>query len=329
MDRAERLIRAARPDVARQLPGRAEADLGAILASDADNSSKSGAAARTSRHGKGGWWLVAAAALIVVVVSVGIGPLRPAEARAATPPMLVTQSMPNDSLADVLGELQAKAGGQPDRSGLRRIVTQWWGLASDVDAQGKIVASRVEPRRRVAELRAKGGISSYTDYVARAYDTAGNPVSGADLPVVGTTIETVRLSADQQVFVHAPPIEPGRFGAYLDDALGANSASPPAFNAISGVGALLSERRLTPGESAAFIGYLGTLRDLRLLGSSVDRLGRPVIVMAAPVVDGNQLRLLLEEGTGAILGTEVVYNGSDRIDIASPAVTEYVVWETP
>lgn len=269
------------------------------------------------------------AASIVVAVLVGVGPLRPAEARAATPPLLATQAMPNDSLAEVLGELQVDAGGQPDRSGLRRIVTQWWGLASDVDAHGTIVASRVEPRRRVAALRAKGGINSYTDYVAQAYDTAGNPVSGADLPTVGTKLDTVKLSADQQVFAHTPPTDPRRFGAYLEDALGADSASPPALHAISGIGALLSERRLTPGESAALLGYLGTLRDLSLLGSSMDRLGRPVIVLAAPVVAGSQLRLLIDEGTGAVRGTEVVYSGSDRTDIASPAVTEYVVWETP
>lgn len=271
--------------------------------------------------------MAAAAALIVVAVSVGLGPLRPAEARAATPPMLVTQPMSNESLAEVLAGLQVKAGAQPDRSGLRQIVTQWWGLASDVNAQGTIVASRVEPRRRVAELRAKGGISSYTDYVAQAYDTAGNPVSGAGLPAVGTRIETVELDADQQVFVQAPPTDPGRFGTYLDDALGANSTSP-SVNAISGIGALLSERILTPGQSAAFIGYLARLNDLSLLGSSVDRLGRPVVVLAGPVISGKQWRLLIEAETGIVAGTEVVYSGSDRTDIASPAVTEYVIWET-
>ncbi len=319
MDRAEKLIRDAKP-ADQPLSARAEADLAKILATPEDsNLPQLRPSPRRLR-----WVWAAAAALVVAVVIAGVNLVRPGRALAATPPMPAITATGGDA-GSTLRELEARAAAQPDRSSQAQIITQWWALASEVDANGVITSSTVQPTRRVATL-GRHGIVRYTDYAAQPVDSEGRPVDDSTAPAPGTVLETTDVDPDQQVFVKVPPEAAAKFGSYLDDALEPSSASP-SVDAFSSIRALLSERILTPTQNAALLGYLASLSDIQLLGASTDRLGRAVLVFAAPTEKDNQTLLMLSPDTGQITATEVIYRGADRTDIPTPAVVEYVAWE--
>lgn len=322
MDRAERLIRQAKPTEQRLSP-RAEADLAKILAS-----TPAGATAAQDRSPRrpSRWVWAAAAAIVLAVAITGVNLAQPGKAFAATPPMPSITTTGQDPAA-TLRELQTRAAAQPDRSAATQIATQWWALASDVDATGKITSSTVEPRRRVTTLGSHG-ITSYTDYAADTYDSAGRPVADPTAPAPGTRLDTVTVDPDQRIFTDPPPTKPTLFGDYLTDHLPLNSPSP-AGNAFTGIRMLMAERILSSAEHTAFLGYLASLPDIQLLGTSADRLGRGAVVFAAPTQQGHQTLLMISPETGHVIATEVIYRGTDRTDIPTPAVIEYVAWETP
>jgi len=321
MDRAERLIRDAKPP-AQPISSRAEADLSRILASNPD------AAISPARppHRAVGWAWATAAAVVIAVVVAGVNLSRPSQAVAATPPM-PTIAASNQDPASTLRDLQARAVAQPDRSGATEIATTWWALGSDVDETGRITASAVDPTRRVTTLGAHG-IISYTDYAAQPYDASGRPVADPKAPAPGTQLDTVAVDPDQRVFTDPPPSRAALFGDYLADHLPLNSASATS-NAFTGIRMLLTERILTPAQQRAFLGYLAGLPDIQLTGTSTDRLGRVVLVFAAPTQQDHQTLLMISPDTGRVTATEVIYRGTDRSDIPSPAVVEYAAWETP
>lgn len=322
MRRAERLIRQAKP-AEQPLSSRAEADLGRILSSDAEDTI---AFRGQSPHRPARWVWAAAAALVVALVITGINLAQPGKAFAATPPMPTITTTGQDA-ATTLHQLQALAAAQPDRSAGTEIVTQWWALASDVDATGAITASTVDPIRRIATL-GPHGITSYTDYAAQPYDAAGRRVDDKKAPTPGTQLDTDTVDPDQQIFPGPPPTKPDGFGDYLADHLPLNSPSPTS-NAFTGIRTLMAERILTPAQQEAFLGYLASLPDIQLLGTSTDRLGRGILVFAAPTHKDNQTLLMISPDSGRITATEVIYRGTDRTDIPTPAVVEYVAWEAP
>lgn len=320
MDRAEDLIRNARPPE-EPLSTRAEADLASILATTTDRTSASPV---RPHRGQARWVLVAAAAVVIALAVVGVSLIRPEKAVAATPPMPAFTSTGQDA-PSVLANLKARAAAAPDRSSAREIVAQWWALASDVDASGTITSSSIDPRRRVTTL-GPDGIVGYTDYAAQPFGADGRPIDDPTAPTPGTLLDTVTVDADQRIFTDPPPTQPAEVGPYLAAHLPLTSSSPTV-NAFSGIRGLLAERVLKPAEQAAFLGYLAGLRDIQVLGTSTDRLGRPVIVFAAPPEKEYQTLLMLSPDTGQIAATEVIYLGEERSDIPTPAVVEYVVWE--
>lgn len=321
MDRAERLIRDAKPPE-QPLSARAEADLAKILAS---NSPDTAGQPPHAPHRQLHWAWAAAAVLVIAVVIAGVNLIRPDKAVAATPPMPTITSTGQDTTA-TLEELQSQAASQPDRSDHTEIVTQWWALASEVDATGMITSSSVDPRRRVATL-GPAGITGYTDYAAQPFDTAGHPVDDPKAPAPGTRLDTVTIDPDERFVTEPPPTNPASFSDYLAD-LPLTSTSPTV-NAFTGIRVILAEHILTPAQHAAFLGYLASLPDVDLLGTSTDRLGRSVLVFAAPTENNHQTLLMLSPDSGQITATEIIYRGSDRTDIPTPAVTQYVAWEAP
>lgn len=322
MDRAERLIRQARP-AEQPLSARAESDLDSILGSNSEDTT----AHRTQLPRRPARWIwAAAAAAAVAVVIIGVNLAHPGKAFAATPPMPTITTIGQDAVT-TLHQMKARATAQPDGSASTEITTQWWALSSDVDATGKITASTIDPRRRVATL-GPHGITSYTDYAAQPFDAAGRPADDPSAPAPGTQLDTVTVDPDQQVFPDSPPTNPAAFGDYLADHLPLNSPSPTS-NAFTGIRTLMAERILTPAQQEAFLGYLAGLPDIQILGTSTDRLGRNVLVFAAPTQENNQTLLMISPDTGRITATEVIYRGTDRTDIPTPAVIEYTAWETP
>lgn len=323
MDRVERLIRSASP-AKEPLSARAEADLARILAIVPEDAPVTDLPRRPRAR-----WVLSIAAAAVLVLAIGIASIvRPQHAYAATPPMLTITPIEGDT-PTVLRRLAALAASQPDVSGETQIITQWWALASEVNEAGEIVTSRVDPIRRVSALL-PGGAMRITDYAGQPYDTQGNPVTDPNSPTVGTDLGTFDMDTDERFFPTEPPDTPVEFGRYLADAMPTGSNAPTA-HALSVVEALLGEHILTPAQNAALAEYLGALPDLALLGRSTDRLGRPVVAVAAPTSPTmhSQAVLMLNAKTGRIAATETIYRGTDRTDIPSPAVLEYMAWEAP
>lgn len=323
MDRLERLIRSASP-ANEPLSARAEADLARILATVPDD-----AAVTDLRRRPRARWMVSIAAAVVLVLAIGVASvIRPQHAYAATPPMLAITPLDTDA-PTALRHLADLAASQPDVSAETDIITQWWALATELDETGEVVSSRVTPVRRISTL-GPDGLLRYTDYVGQAYDARGNPVDDPDTPAVGTKLGTVELDSEDHVFPAVPPEVSSKFGPYLTGALPKGSRGPSA-HSFAAIAALLGERILTPLQNTALTEYLATLPDLALLGESTDRLGRPVIVFAAPInpKTGTQAILMLSTETGRVAATETIYRGAERTDIPSPAVLEYMAWEAP
>ncbi|MEA5053613.1 MAG: hypothetical protein VB093_09250, partial [Propionicimonas sp.] len=194
---------------------------------------------------------------------------------------------------------------------------------------GGVVASRVDPVRRVSTLL-PGGLVRITDYAGQPYDIRGVPVDDPALPAPGSGLGSMDMTTDEFFFPAAPPSDPIEFGSYLADAFESGHTAP-ATDAMERIAVLQAERILTPPQNAALVEYLTTLPDLALLGESTDRLGRPVIVFAAPINPKTSTQAVLMFGaeTGRVAASETIYRGTERTDISSPAVLEYMAWEAP
>lgn len=323
MDRAERLIRAANPAGQRLSKG-AEESLARILAISPAPTNPV-VRPRSYRFR----WTLSIAATVVLAVAISVaGILRPQPSFAATPPMLVITPTDDDART-ALHNLASLASAQPGGAAVSRFTTQWWAVASEVDEHGTITASHVQPVRRVTTLSPNGG-AHQADYAGEPYDARGRPVVDPNLPKPGAELGTVDIARDEMFFPLEPPSDPARFGAYLASAYESN-ATEPATDAMERIRVLLGERILTPTQNAALATYLSTLPDLEILGGTVDRLGRPAAVFAAPLNQetSTQMVLMFAADSGRVVATETIYRGASRTDIPSPAVLEYTAWEHP
>lgn len=83
-------------------------------------------------------------------------------------------------------------------------------------------------------------------------------------------------------------------------------------------------REITSLESASVNPGLATLPDIHVEGELIDRLGRPGVGFVAP--DGDYRRMLIISPELGVLAYELVYTGSSRTDVPSPAVIDYKAW---
>jgi hypothetical protein len=326
-DRLEALLRDARLSPT-EIGERGEAALARIMARPPEAAPVAPDAVvvgpRTQRRRRiRAWGLVATVALLVIAGIAGHQLLTPAQAVAATPPLLAVSPV-NEDAGVVLRRLAELAAAQPDRSAGTQIETHWWALATEMDEHGAIVGSYIAPVRRVSTL-GPTGVVSYTDYAGQAYDARGNPVYDSTAPAPGTNLGTSVVDDDQQLFVGEPPSDPAGFAQYFQDSVGSFSHSPAA-NAIMSVDSLLLRRMLTPAQNAALARYLASLPDLRLEGAAKDRLERPVMVFSGPVDGNEQDLIMISSTTGNVTATETIIHDPARTDIPNPAVASYNLW---
>ncbi|MFT4230594.1 MAG: hypothetical protein QM602_09910, partial [Microbacterium sp.] len=99
--------------------------------------------------------------------------------------------------------------------------------------------------------------------------------------------------------------------------------------AIREISGLLSSIILTTEQETAIIAYLQTLDGLTVAGTVIDRLGREGIAFRTTDRRPGEYQdyLILSPDTGSIIAAETVYIGSERTDITSPSVIDYVAWE--
>ncbi|GAB3617559.1 hypothetical protein GCM10027416_21160 [Okibacterium endophyticum] len=260
--------------------------------------------------------------VMVAIVLTVLQPMTPAQ--AATPKPLHTTAV-SKSAAEVAGELsQVRTNARDTVEATGTLRLSEWSLHSYVNDKGEIESSDIVPQWRE--------LTFGTDGTIRLRITAGEPFAGqnsATLPEPGTVLEDTTYDDTNpfdlsDTYETEPPTDPTLVGDYLSMTLGTEDpATAEYFDAITG---LLSNRFLTAEQEAALLGFIATLPDIEIDGSTTDRLGRSGVVLRATTGDYAHL-LVLSPETGKFLAAETVYIGSSRADLSAPAVTSYTAWE--
>lgn len=331
MDELERRIRAARPMSGnRDLPltDRAKRELADLVLSRPNAASgRARTAAARRRHRErftrrlaGVSAGIAASAVVSTIV---LNVIPGGAAQAATPALLVTTAI-SESVVEALEGLEiVKQNDDSDPGNSIRLRS--WELSTEVDEEGNIVSSSVEPQWSETTFTADGGV--------RFVLTAAEPFpgQGADgLAEPGTVIADETLGPGEYVSTYGDPVptDPREIDAYLAQYAGDESplTAGAAIHEISG---LLSSVILTSEQEAAVIAYLRRLDGLSIAGAVTDRLGREGIAFKATDRRPGEYEdyLIISPDTGSIIAAETVYVGSERTDIASPSVVDYAAWE--
>lgn len=329
MDELERRIRAARPASGhRSLPltDRAKRELAELVLSfpGADPSRARVAAAARRRTAKQQLTrrLVGVTTAVALTSSVALSVLG-SQAYAVTPTPLVTTEI-KESVHDVLGELEAVKQYHDSEAG-STIRVQTWELNTEVDGQGNVTASSIEPQWSETTFADDGSV--------RLLITAADPFPGQateGLAPAGTVIADETLAPGEYISTYDEPVptDSAEVGPYLAQYAG---VEPPlaASTAIREISALLSSVILTSEQETAVISYLRTLDDLTLAGTVTDRLGRDGVAFQTtdPETADYTSLLILSLQTGSIIAAETIYVGSGRTDIDSPTVVDYTAWE--
>lgn len=263
------------------------------------------------------------AAALLIVIAFTLTMLQPtAPAQAATPEPLRTTAASEGAreIAEELSQVRAQA----TDTATRTIRLNEWSLHSYVNDKGEIESSDIEPQWRELTFHPDGTI--------RLRLVAGEPFAGQDtkaLPEPGTVLEDTTYDDTNpfelsDTYQNEPPTDPTLMGGYLARTLGVEKPTTAEyFNAITG---LLSNRPVTSAQEATVLKFIATLPDIKVDGSTTDRLDRPGVVLRTQ--DGDYAHLLvLSPKTGKFLAAETVYIGSSRTDIPSQSVTSYIAWE--
>ncbi|NYD66042.1 hypothetical protein [Agromyces atrinae] len=262
------------------------------------------------------------AAVFVILVLLGAGTFlvpRPGQAFAVTPPVLQAEplsSTAKEVLMDAADQLIPTSGEPP-----RTFSYRAWQLQSTDPGNGAL-SSVVQPAEITVSTAPDGSVSR----IARA--TVPYP---EDAGTVRPGDELWRLEyapGEYQPVFPDPPTDAAAVGEYLAR-YGALPEEPTSGDYILAIQMLLTERTLASTEEAALLRFVASLPDLMVNGTVTDRLGRQgVSVSTTSRAPGEFIDSLIVSPAGAgILSSEMTYIGSDRTDIASPAIVLYYAWE--
>lgn len=259
--------------------------------------------------------------LLIVSVFAVTSVLRPAPAIAVTPPLLELTSF-SQAGPEVLKEMERlRRTGQPPKNTIR---AQSWALNTSIGEDGAIESSVTEPQWSETTFLPDGSVHYRL--------VTAEPFPGQDhdsLPKPGTVlVDEEFLPGDwDSPIEEAPPTAVRDVTTYLVGLSGERTLTTGQI--IREISAIMSNIILSPEQEATLIGYLSTLGGIQVSGSTTDRLGRTGIMFSATDRDPGQIedRLIISPSSGKILAAETLYIGSDRPDIASPAVIDYTAWE--
>lgn len=268
------------------------------------------------------------ATILVAIIVVGPSFLFPSQAQALTPEPL-SFSEPTTGTDEMLERLRNKLRTADADGPLRQAEYTGWYLSLDYEDGEEIPeATWIAPQKNTLTWEAD---LSGTEVVeaAESYWTDPNDVSTPEeAPPAGTILWQTTFAPGE---VHTLVPEP--FGESPEDVLAAIRAYglPEEYTAADLVDALeplMAVWTLTPAQHSAVLTLIGEAGDVRLLGSTTDRLGRTVIGFGADSTrfSGWRRTLLVEESSGLIVGVE-----HSRITPQPPlpagAVASYRLWE--
>lgn len=284
----------------------------------------------------------AAAALAVVALVLAIPLLRSEPTQAATAPRLLTYSLADPtSLAAAAPAANALAGAadvatkQPTEQAagdVQYVASYGWSLSIEYD--GTTTASSIYPTFTRSWLSADGSATVTQSRGASLGDGDHAVITGEAAGLGGTDKAPVGTFDAGLIADLAQRDDQG-----LEEALVALASPAPCdqdarWHAECLVVAVeqLYERYVVPPDMAARLWRaLADEPDLRDLGTTTDRLGRPASAVAlasdpADTVRSTVTVLLISPDTGELTGTETVTLVDTVIDVDQPTVTTFTTW---
>lgn len=332
MDELEQRIRGARPVSGhRNLPlsDRAKRELAELMLVDAVRTTRT---QRRPRRPRRSGFLKAAGVATAITSVIAAGAIAtnaimvPQAAHAATPPLLDTTAT-SETAQELLTQMsQAAEDHAKTPEGSYTISLQTWTLAITDD--GLSQSTSIVPENHEFTRTADGAFATRVTY-AQPIDQNGSPLNTDDLPAAGELSweDSWEPGEYQFAFPGHFPVKPEDVGSYLATVSGA-TLPLSASESIQAMNSLLAEQQLDAKQQVALLTYLANLPDLRVAGTTIDRLGRDGVVFTSEDLGyrGYEDHIIISLATGQILATERIYHGTFRTDIPSPSVVNYYLW---
>ncbi|MEW2305441.1 CU044_5270 family protein [Streptomyces sp. NPDC006655] len=275
---------------------------------------------RPGRPVRVGWGLAATVVVVAVALNVLLGGSGTVPAVAAPRPLAVRAHSTAVPLAQVAELARVAAGdGSP---GLRQGThVQTWSLGMSDDGPPITL-----PEERVVRWRADG---SHTEVVV-ATDPShpGRPVlTDGGLAEDGKVLSrhTFPPMWGDAPPLATPPHDPGKLRTYLSGLI--NSSTLTTDELLDATRELLDNWTLGARETAALAALLADAEGLHPAGQVTDRLGRTGQAYVHQGTAGARRMLILDPGTGAVLGLETTFTRDDpEYGVRAGDVMEYSAW---
>jgi len=286
-----------------------------------------GSAPRTRRRpAYAAWGSAAAVVVLVLAIVTGVLWMPGSPASALTPEPLVFTSMSEDA-PQVIAQAQERLtdGSGPSEPERRSLSLGWYYSGSPDEAEATVF------RREWIDVRWNADLSgSMVTTAAEATNAAGDTVPAGD-PTPGTVVGDLQFVQNQfsplSPTAPEPTVEAMR--ALVLTSTGAGDQLT-AGDAMLGARSLLGEWTLTGPQQAALLEVVAQAPGLRVVGTAFDRLGRPVVGLAA-VPSGlttSEATLLLSADTGRIVGFESeLLADNEVLKLPAGSITDYTLWD--
>lgn len=325
----ERLLRAANPVPAAPpppLPVRAAALRERIMSEPAPPRSSRG------RMPLRPWWVsvwTPLVAVVVLVAFVAVSIANPAvapQASAITPRPLEFSNEGEDTVADVISRAQTSlADAEGLERPLRSSVSTGWYYVVDMDATQKSAVISPEVTRLEWNEDLSGSIRTLAGDAYWADGSAETLPEGTPPP--GSLLWEMEFGPGevQSVVTAEPGSTASDMEALLADYGMADAAS--GFDVVNSIDAALSFWRLTNQQHARMLQIVAASNGVRVLGSTVDRAGRPVFGLSVDLPSATaELHMFISQDTGRVVGFETLTTRADEAFDAG-LITSYRMYD--
>lgn len=267
--------------------------------------------------------LVSAAAVVIAAVAVGVGVLTPSgKAEAETPEPLSFSG--SATVAETISDAQAALSASPGPDvPLRFVRSATWGFNIEVDGASPLIVPQLVTLQWEADQSGRVTIVDGIAYDPK--DAAANNSSEI------TSSGTVSMELDMKPGEFATPVV-NPPGATRDELVSVLSEfgmpeKPTASQTVTAISGLLEQWTLTNAQQSQLLDVLARSKGAIAVGTSVDRLGRPVTGIRVPSDNGAASDLmLLSLQTGRIVGFERTTLVADDI-LPAGAVMSYRLFD--
>jgi len=272
------------------------------------------------------WGSAAAAVVLVLAIVTGVLWMPSSPASALTPQPLAFTSISEDA-SQVIAQAQERLtdGSGPSEPERRSLSLGWYFSGSPDEAEATVF------RREWIDVQWNENLSgSVVTTAAEATNAAGDTVPTGD-PTPGTVVGDLQFVQNQfsPLSPTAPEPTAEAMRALVLTSTGVGDQLT-AGDAMLGARALLGEWTLTGPQQAALLEVVARAPGLRVVGTAFDRLGRPVVGLAA-VPSGlttSEATLLLSADTGRIVGFESqLLADSESLKLPAGSITDYTLWD--